>query len=140
MARPSLLYNTDNTPLNLKSRIAFSTSRPARAYAVDEGDGPPYVTDVLPYDNFYIAVNTENIIKYLDKNTLKTLHEIPSYEGAVIRSIAKTNGTGEEGLLVTYEDGSVGVFDTRDPSPTPRMTLKGGYLKSTRKDRTVKLY
>lgn len=127
-SRPSLSYNADNTPLSLSSRIAFSTSRPARAYAVEEeGGGPPYVTDILSYDNFYIAANTENIIKYLDKNTLKTLHEIPSIGNGIVRSIAKMNGengTGD-GLIVTYEDGSVGVFDVRDPSPTPRMILKG---------------
>lgn len=124
-SRPSLLSNADNTPLSLASGIAFSTSRPARAYNVEEGDGPPYVTDILSYDNFYAAVNTENIIKYLDKQTLKTLHSFNPPDGWIIRSIAKMNDTRQEGLIVTYEGGQVGVFDVRDPCPAPRLLLRG---------------
>lgn len=134
-SRPSLLYNADNTPLSLSSRMTFSTSRPARSYAKqaadEDNDDPtssiPYVTDVLSYPDFYVAVNTENIIKFLDRKTLKSLREIRMANGATVRSIAKMKGDDGNGLLVTFEDGSVGVYDTRESSSQPHMTLKGGY-------------
>lgn len=128
--RPSLLHNADNTPLSLTSRMTFSTTRPARSYAKQEADSEdstssiPYVTDILSYSSFYIAVNTENIIKFLHKETLKSLREIRIGNDTVIRSIAKIDGP-EEALMVTLENGSVAIYDVRDQSTTPRMGLKG---------------
>jgi hypothetical protein len=88
----------------------------------------PYVTDILSFSNSYAALNSESIIKYFDKGTLKTIGEIRAPPGQIIRSIAKTNASNnneEEALMVTYEDGRIAIYDARLPGNEPRMILKG---------------
>lgn len=91
------------------------------------------MTDILSFSQAYAAASSDSIVKLFDKSTLRCLRELPRIPaGPALKSIAKTNGS-EEGLITTYEDGSVHMYDLRSDVSSSRLTLRGAQVCNGRR-------
>ena len=117
--QPLLITNAINAPLSLSRKIPFS---PASKYS---DSSPPYVLNIVSFTSSFAAANSESSVKFFDKEQLISIRQIPpKSENGPITSITRT-AEGQEGLIVTYTNGSIGVFDPRVSENEPQARLRG---------------